>query len=104
LLSTPDELRLRMHESGYLYLKSFLNPQDVWQARLEIANCLANEGSLKVGSPIEDCIAKPGLTMSFRPDLALHSPMLKTLLYSGKIINFFQLFLGGDVRHYGRDA
>jgi hypothetical protein len=100
LLSTPDELRLRMQESGYLYLKSFFNPQDVWQARREIAACLANEGSLKAGSSIEDCIAKPGLNMSFRPDLALHSPTLKTLLYSGEIINFFQLFLGGEVRHY----
>ncbi|HEY9710175.1 MAG TPA: hypothetical protein V6D48_18350, partial [Oculatellaceae cyanobacterium] len=45
LLSQPDELRLRMQEDGYLYLKALLNSQEVWQARQEIADCLAAEGS-----------------------------------------------------------
>ncbi len=100
LLSQPDELRLRMQEDGYLYLRHFLNSQQVWQARQEIVACLAAEGSLESGSPILDCIAKPGLRMSFRPDLALMSPTLKKLLYSGRMIEFFKVFLGGNVRHF----
>jgi hypothetical protein len=100
LLSQPDALRLGMQEDGYLYLKALLNPQEVWKARQEIVACLAAEGSLELDFPILDCIAKRGLKMSFRPDLALQSPTLKKLLYSGRIIEFFQLFLGGDIRHY----
>jgi hypothetical protein len=28
-----------MQQDGYLYLKAFLNSQEVWQARQEIAAC-----------------------------------------------------------------
>jgi hypothetical protein len=100
LLSQPDELRLRMQQEGYLYIKSLLNSQEIWQSRREIADCLAAEGSLSTDSPIEDCIAKPGLKMSFRPDLATRSPTLQKVLYSGTMMDFFHLFLGGEVRHY----
>ncbi len=100
LVSQPEELHLRMQEDGYLYLRNLLNSQEVWQARQEIAACLAAEGSLESDSPVLDCIAKPGLKMSFRPDLASLSPALKKLLYSGRMMEFFQVFLGGEVRHY----
>src|SRR5919199_4902212 len=100
LLSKPDELRLRMQEDGYLYIRALLNSQEVWQARQEIATRLAAEGSLEANSPVLDCIAKPGLKMSFRPDLALISPALKKLLYSGRMMEFFQVFLGGKVRPF----
>jgi hypothetical protein len=100
LLCQPDELRLRMQEDGYLYLKSFLNSQEVWHARQEIATRLAAEGCLEPGFPVLHCIAKPELKMNFRPDLALKSPALKKLLYSGRMIEFFQVFLGGDVRPF----
>ncbi len=100
LLSQPDELRLRMQEDGYLYLKALLNSQEVWQARQEIALDLAAEGSLEPSFPIVNCIAKSGLKMSFRPTLADKSPTLKKLLYSGSMMEFFEVFLGGSVRHF----
>lgn len=100
LLSKPEELRLLMQEDGYLFIKSLLNSQKVWQARREIAACLANEGSLQTNSSIDDCIAKPGLKMSFRPELARQSPTLQKLLYSGEMMDFFRILLEGEVRHY----
>lgn len=100
LLSKPDELRLRMQEDGYLYIRALLNSQEIWHAHQEIASCLAAEGSLEADSPVLDCIAKPGLKMSFRPDLAQMSPALKQLLYSGRMMEFFQVFLGGKVRPF----
>jgi hypothetical protein len=100
LLSYPDELRFRMQEDGYLYLRGLLNSQDVWQVRQEIAVCLAAEGCLNPDFPILDCIAKPGLRMNFRPDLAVQSPTLKKLLYTGRLIEFFKVFLEGNVRHF----
>ena len=100
LVGIPDELRRRMLEDGYLYLPGLLNPQAVLQSRLEIAESLAIQGSLSPDYPIADCVAKPGLRMSFRPDLAPKSPTLQQLLYSGALMDFFQAFLGGNVRHY----
>ena len=100
LLSYPDELRFRMHEDGYLYLRGLLNSQDVWQVRQELATRLAVEGCLEPNFPILDCIAKPGLRMSFRPDLAAQSPTLQQLLYTGRLIEFFKVFLEGNVRHF----
>ncbi len=100
LLSKPEELRLLMQEDGYLLIKSLLDSQKVWQARREIAACLANEGSLQTNSSIDDCIAKPGLKMSFRPELARQSPTLQKLLYSGEMMDFFRILLEGEVRHY----
>ena len=100
VLGQPEQLRRRMQQDGYLYLKAFLNSQEVWQARQEIAACLAAEGSLELEGSVLDCIAKPGLNMNFRPDLASRSSTLKTLLYSGRMMEFFGMFLGGQVRHY----
>jgi hypothetical protein len=100
LLAKPEQMRLLMEEEGYLYLKGFLNSQEIWQTRQEIALQLAAEGSLEPGFPVLDCIAKPGLRMSFRPDLANISPSLKKLLYSGRMMQFFTTFLGENVRHF----
>lgn len=99
LIGIVDELRKRMFEDGYLYLPSFFNPQTVWQARLEIAEYLAAEGALLPAYSVAKCVAS-GIPMSFRPDLALKSPTLQQLLYSTDLINFFEAFLGGNVRHY----
>lgn len=99
-LNQPEELRRRMQEDGYLYLPALINPETVWQARQEIADSLAAEGCLEAGYPVLDCFAKPGLKMSFRPDLATQSPTLKQLLYSGPMMEFYQVFLSGDVRHF----
>jgi Phytanoyl-CoA dioxygenase (PhyH) len=100
LIGIAEELRRRMFEDGYLYLPEFFNVKTVCQAQLEIAENLAAEGALLSEYAVADCVAKPGLNMSFRPDLALKSPTLQQLLYSGNLIRFFSEFLGGQVRHY----
>ncbi|MBD1924171.1 phytanoyl-CoA dioxygenase family protein [Microcoleus sp. FACHB-831] len=100
LLNEPDKLRLRMQEEGYLYLRALINPEEVWRSRQEIAELLAADGCLEPGFPLLDCVAKPGLKMSFRPDLATESQALKNLLYTGRMMEFYQKFLGGNVRNF----
>ncbi|MGB5960440.1 MAG: phytanoyl-CoA dioxygenase family protein [Coleofasciculaceae cyanobacterium] len=100
LLGLAAQLRQRMFEDGYLYLSGFLNPQMIWQARLELAESLATEGFLLPQYAIEHCVAKPGLTMSFRPDLVAKSPTLQKLLYTNTLLDFFEVFLGGEILHY----
>ncbi|MBD1942101.1 phytanoyl-CoA dioxygenase family protein, partial [Coleofasciculus sp. FACHB-712] len=100
LINQPQKLRQRMQQDGYLYLRALLNPQEVWQSRQEIAERLAAEDCLEPGHPILECVAKPGLKMHFRPDLAAQSQAIKKLLYSGRMMEFYQVFLGGDVRPF----
>lgn len=100
IVDSPVALRRRMQQEGYLYLPALLNSQEVEQVRREIAERLADEGSLDLSYPVRDCVAKPGLKMSFRPDLATSSQAIKRLLYSGQLMEFFHGFLGGQVRHF----
>jgi hypothetical protein len=89
-----------MQEDGYLYLPGLLDAALVRQTRQELSEQLAAEGVLDPDySPIE-LVAKPGVTMQFRPDLVSFSPTLPALLYSGSMMALYQNFLGGEVRHF----
>jgi len=89
-----------MQEDGYLYLAGLLDVQLVWQSRREICDRLASDGCLQSGYPAMAAIAKPGIVMNLHPDLVRTSPMLKKLLYEGCMMDFYQKFLGADVRHF----
>lgn len=96
----PELLRQRMQEDGYLYFPGLLDAALVWQTRQELGERLAKEGVLDPAyAPIE-LVAKPGLTMQFRPDLVSFSATLPSLLYRGSMMTFYQDFLGGAVRHF----
>jgi hypothetical protein len=99
-LHQPEVLRQRMQTDGYLYLPGLLNPALVWQARQEICDRLKTEDLLNPAYPAIAAVAKPGLAMQFRPDLVAHSPTLQPLLYAGPLMDFYQQFLGGAVRHF----
>lgn len=96
----PEALRSRMQTDGYLYLPGLLEAELVWQARQELCNSLLAEGALDPNYPVIEAVAKPGLTMQFRPDLVSSSPSLKRLLYAGSMMDFYQMFLNGSVRHF----
>jgi hypothetical protein len=100
LIEQPEALRQRMQKDGYLYLPSLLNADLVWQARQELCDRLQVEGALDSSYPAIEAVAKPGLAMQFRPDLAAHSSTLRTLLYDGSMMNFYRCLLGGTVRHF----
>jgi Phytanoyl-CoA dioxygenase (PhyH) len=96
----PEALRQRLAAEGYLYLPGLLDPEQVWQARQELCNQLMAEGALDPSFPAIDAVARPGLTMQFRPDLVSSSPTLQSLLYGGKMMDFYQTLLNGAVRHF----
>jgi hypothetical protein len=89
-----------MQEDGYLYLPGLLNPALVWESRREICDRLSSEHALDPNYPAIEAIARPDVIMHFRPDLALVSPTLKTLLYADKMVEFYQAFLGGEILHF----
>jgi hypothetical protein len=95
-----EELRGRMDEEGYLFLPGFFHRADVAKVRRAICDVLFAEGLIEAP---DNAIAKAGIEMYFRPDIANQSsarPLLEELIYGPKMMEFFTGFLGGDAMHY----
>lgn len=99
-LNNPERLRERMREDGYLYLPGYLHRDEVMAARKVIVERLAAEGFLDEAYPLMDGIVKPNTHSAFKPDLARNNPPLHKLLYTGRMMEFYTTFLGGEVRHF----
>ena len=97
-------LRTRMQQDGYLYLPGYLDREEVLSARRDITRRLADEGHLDPRFPHDEAVVAEDADIDFkkRADLALASQPLQRLLYSrtGRIMQFFAGFLGGDVHHF----
>jgi len=99
----PEELQRRMAKDGYLFLPGYLNRDDVRAARLAICQVLQEENLLDPAHDMEDAVYKPGREMYFRPDIANESdarPVLENVIYGRDMMALYDLFLGGQARHY----
>ncbi len=96
----------RMVEDGYLFLPGYLDRHDVLAARAELCARLFKSGVLDPARPpLEGVVAtgKPinsAATGPFMPVLAHNNPPLDKVLYDGPMMDFYEFFLGGPVRHY----
>jgi hypothetical protein len=107
VLSDEAELRKRMAEDGYLYLPGLLDLDLVKAVRRDVFDRLAKLGALHPDYPSYEGIShpKPDRTVSaaldYRTDGSADSLRdclpIKELLYKGRMISFFERFLGGDV-------
>lgn len=97
------ELRARMERDGYLFLPGFLDREEIRAARLAVCDRLNEEGLLEPGEPVESAIAREGVRMAFRPDLANDGParpLLERAIYGDRVMGFYSAFLGGPARHF----
>lgn len=100
LAGDGEGLRARMEEDGYLFLRGYFERDDVLAARREIVHRLAEEGALEPGTaPMEAILAKDRKS-SFRPDLTAQNAPLQRLLYSGRMMDFYECFFDEPVRHF----
>lgn len=93
-------LQQRFAQDGYLYLPGFLDKADVMKARLSVVELIAQEGALDPAHRTEQAIARPGLDMAFRPELANGNKAVEDLLYSDQVMSLFDKVLGGKAMHY----
>jgi hypothetical protein len=100
ILGDVEALRRRMSEDGYLFLRGYLNRDDVFAARREVTGRLARAGHLAPGTDPMLAIPAADYTKRFAPDVAKENPALDNVLYAGKMIDFFRHFLGGPVLHF----
>ena len=95
-----EELRRRFAADGYLYMKGYLDRDEVLAARASLTDGLAAAGMLDENFPRIDAICKPGAGYGFRPELTNNNPQVQNLIYGPRLIDFYRAFYGEDVRHY----
>lgn len=100
VLNDEKALRERMQNDGYLYLPDYLNRNEVLEARGVITKRLAQAGYLDETFDIDEAVAVRGKASNFAPDLALDNEPLHRVLYSGRMMAFYERLLGEDVRHF----
>lgn len=94
------ELRRRLAEDGYLYMKGYLDRDKVLKARSSITSQLAADGILDPAYPQEEARCKPGEGLCFMPQAARESESVQELLYSGRLTEFYRQLYDEPIRHY----
>ncbi|MFI5357575.1 MAG: phytanoyl-CoA dioxygenase family protein [Opitutales bacterium] len=110
LLADLPALRERMKEDGYLYLPGFFAREDVLAARRHLTEALDRKGLLDPAFPVSEGVKRknadltfqsdPRLAVEFMNSLSRGNPAMLRLLYAGRILNFFEQFFTGAVRHF----
>jgi hypothetical protein len=100
LAGNGEALRVRMEEDGYLFMRGYLKRDEVLSARREIVSRLAAEGVLEPGADPMDAIICKDRVSTFRPDLTKDNAPLMKLLYSGRMMEFYECFFGEPILHY----
>lgn len=100
LLADPVALRRRMQENGYLFLRRFFAREDVLAARRTVVGRLDAKGWLEPGTDPMDAVLRDGVNPKFAPELGANNEELMSLLYSGRIMEFYRSLFGEEVLHF----
>jgi len=100
LVGDGVQLRERMQEDGYLFLRGFFKRDDVMAARRVIVERLAAEGLLEAGTDPMEAIIKKGSDSYFRPDLTKDNAPLTELLYGPQTMGFYAELFSEPALHY----
>lgn len=99
IVNDVQALRERMEQDGYLFLPGYLDRDEVLTARREIMERVAAEGALQAGIDMMDGLLNPDVDVRFRPDLTRKSRILSKLLFDGRMMQLYERFLDGSIRH-----
>lgn len=105
ILDNPAALRERMKEDGYLLIRSLHDKESVHTARLQILEKLNDKGMLAPDKPLMDGVynvdyPEPTTTGSMGNKHLTQLDAFKTVVEGTPILDFFKLFLGGEVRTF----
>lgn len=95
-----EELRRRVAEDGYLYMKGYLDRDQVLGARGAIVRQLGEAGTLEPAHDPMDAVCKPDAGYGFKPEFANNNPQVQELLYSGRLVDFYRGLFAEEIRHY----
>jgi hypothetical protein len=94
------ELRRRFAEDGHLYMRGYLDRDEVLTARASLTARLAEAGVLDDRHPHLDGVAKHGSGYVFKPEITNNNAAVQNLLYTGRLAEFYARFFGEPIRHY----
>lgn len=100
LMDDAPALCQKMREDGYLFLPGYLDRSQVLAARDEIISRLHESGMLDSGFPREALVAHPQFDLESCPDLTRDNAVLMRVLYTGRMMAFYERYFGGEVRHF----
>jgi ectoine hydroxylase-related dioxygenase (phytanoyl-CoA dioxygenase family) len=100
LLANHGELRARLQEDGYLYLKGFFPREDVLQVRKDILARMREQNLILPSPDPLEAIANPERRTVFMPELAKNNSGLERLIYGERVMELYQRLLEGPVLHY----
>jgi ectoine hydroxylase-related dioxygenase (phytanoyl-CoA dioxygenase family) len=98
-VTNVSRLRERMAEDGYLFFRDFLDHQWVLEARRQVVESLAKENLLDENYPPVEAVAARHARTGFTPE-DRRFPAVRKLAHTGRMIDFYREFLGGEVRPY----
>jgi len=99
ILHDTAALRERFAQEGYLYVPGFFDREDVQAARTEFLNRLGLYGGLDPAYPKEDGVPSGQLSIP-RGGLLTQNEPLRNVIFSERLMKFYERFLGGESRHY----
>ena len=100
-LADREELHQRMALDGYIFLPGLLDRDQVQAARTSSLERLAAQDLFLPDHPLDEARLKPGVHMRSAPqDVSRDNSPLNDLLYGGRMIEFYESFLGGPVRSF----
>ena len=100
ILEDPKALRERMEADGYLFFRGFFARESVLEVRRVVVERMAAAGYLEPGTDPMDAICRKDLDLKFQPDLAENNPALESVLYAGRMMDFYRSFFGEEVLHF----
>lgn len=100
LLADPEALRRRMEGNGYLFVRGFFAREDVLLARRTLIERMEAKSWLEPGTDPMDGILRPGVNPKFAPELGENNEELMSLLYTGRMMEFYRAFFGEEVLHF----
>jgi hypothetical protein len=95
-----EELRRRFADDGYLYMRGYLDRDEVLAARASLTERLGAAGVLDPAYPAIDGVCVPGSGYVFKPEITDGNEEVQRLLYSGRLTDFYEKFYGEAIRHY----
>src|SRR5262245_4276536 len=95
-----EALRTRMRADGYLFLPGLLDVEQVCAARRFVVDRLAEGDCIDESHPRLEAISKSGSRYFDHGLVTRDNRPLHALLYEGAMLEFYERFLGGPVRHY----
>jgi hypothetical protein len=100
LIHDGAALRQRMQEDGYLYLPGCVDREKVLQVRREVLEQLQKQDVLDPDFPMMEGVCRPEVKINFSPELVVHNPTIREILYGGPLMETMERFFEEPVKHF----